>query len=334
MCLMSIFLLGLLFIELFICSYTDVRVGKIYNNIVFTLSIISLPIQVIEIMQRHMQINVYILNVICVSIVSILFYLLEIWAAGDAKLIISIAIIYPHHYYWPIGMSYFPAASLIVTSIAVTYVFILIDTIFFMVFEFNMVKKTWPKIVSKKNVKYFLMNWICITALVDMVYILNNCTIYLENIYCILIVAMAILLFGNEIRKLCKFWPIAIFFEIWHIAVARDEYVNLVYKIMIAAVLFIFSRTIQIFNYKIISTDRLQSGMIISALSARELEKNYHIKLSSYEDHSARVSESEVKRVVDTGIDNIRIVRKMPFAIFSLVSIVLYIGVMIWQTVY
>ena len=125
----------LLAIALAICSmgaYTDIRRGMVRNHqLVVALAgaaLVSL-VRSLQAPPSPVEVLNWGINLACALGLSVVFYLQDLWAPGDAKLFLCMAAIYPRGLYAAREGNIFPALSFAVSAFALGYLYLVIQAL-------------------------------------------------------------------------------------------------------------------------------------------------------------------------------------------------------------
>ena len=124
-------LLTILFVLLSVSSYTDCKSSRINNSILLISAISSI---ITDAIYYYLCASRYafpfLINIGLISLISILLYAYHIWAAGDSKLLIAVALCIPGRFltFWNIGT--FPGFFIIVVTFLSAFLYVIIETIF------------------------------------------------------------------------------------------------------------------------------------------------------------------------------------------------------------
>lgn len=321
-------LLVTLFFMVGICAYTDLRYGKVKNLVLVVALSFALPIQSIFLILGNAGFVEFLMNAVVGVVFAISFYALGFWAAGDSKLLIAIVLVFPYTLYWNIYADWTKSLSLILFFIATTYLYVIIDTFLNVVMHLEMFLLTWKKTATLHTLINFLKKWCVIVAITNIIYDINSVWGGWSYACVALTSFFVFIVIEKFIEKAKKIWIIALVMNI-SVWIFRDSTLdNIFYRVLLALLIFGLSKAIQTFNYKIIATEKLQEGMIISAVSIKEVIKEdrmLFLEEKMKEDMKTRLSKEEVDKIKCTDIDYIRIVRKLPFAAFISLACVLYL---------
>lgn len=325
-------LLLILFFLIGICAYTDLRYGKVKNYVLAVALLFALPIQGALFIWGDANFAGFVINTVVGVAFALALYALGFWAAGDSKLLITIFIVFPYTLYWDVNVYWMKSLSLVLFFIAITYAYVIIDTIINSVAHLDVFLLTWKKTATIQITISFLKKWCVVVAITNIIYSVNS--IWGGWSYaCVALASFFIFIAVNGfIEKVKSLWSIALVMNLFCWMVDGSTWRTVFYRVLMALLLFGFSKAIHTFNYKIIAVEKLQAGMIISALSINEVIKQEQMQFweeKMSEAIEARLSKDEVEMIRRTGIDYIRIVRKLPFAAFISIACILYL-VMEW----
>lgn len=326
-------LLVVLLLTTGISAYTDVKYGKVKNVLLISSVLAALPIQIEGIICGVIALPDFMISVVCISLFAILFYLWGYWAAGDCKLLMSISMIFPHTLYWDLMSPLSKALSLLVFFMAVTYGYVLIDTIFNVLTEYRTLVLTWKRTVNQKTIVDFAKKWWIFVFFANAVSLIGNTVFQLPFMQIAFFSFLICTTLGNWTNKIKPYWPTVMLLDIAYWVLSGLSVADVGKVIITAIISFGFGKAIQVFNYKIIDLNKLSPGMIVSALTINEIRSQCD---SSFLDEKAdehllsRISIEDVEMIKATGIDKIRIVRKIPFAFFISVGTLLYLAVKLY----
>lgn len=319
-----------------ISSYTDIRYGKIKNIVLAVSALFAIPIQIWEFIYCDISALLFGVNFVGVALFSSLLYIWGYWAAGDVKLLMAIALIFPYTLYWNLDMKGFKGLSLILVFISVTYVFVIIDTIINAMTNINTLMLTLRKIVTRNVITSFLKQWFVVVAIANFLNYINGTFLGWSYAYIALIIFFIVMIIGNYLGRTKYLWVFAFGGDIVYWMFTHNQVSFVIFGLLITTAIFGFGKAVQVFNYKIIDVNKIKPGMIISVLSINKIQKlSGTTKLEEKKSESmvSRIDVEEVEIVKQSGIDKVRIVRKIPFALFVSIATVLYIGVRVFYAV-
>lgn len=324
----------LIFLTCIFVSVTDIKIGKIPNKILLNSFVIGsfLNIFLWVNIDKHLTYT-YAINSIFLIIFSLFLYSKNIWAGGDAKLLGLIAYLMPAQVYFSVQESDFSSWIIIILTFGIGYIYVIFDSIGSLLSK----EKRFGNISTSSKMKHFIMQY-----LKSIIYISFINHIYVYFIYPnfqinIVIYTIICLSFTYNINK-CnifndKFMILAFFiFDILmslftgYLPISVD-----IWSYLIVLIIMLVRNFTESYNYKEISVDSLEKGMVLSLGSTLNF-KNSRIKglpSLSTEDLQSRISEDEVASVKkwakQNKVENICIIRKIPFAIFISIGTLLYI---------
>ena len=326
----------LLTILLFTCVYatfTDIKHGIIENRILARAVILGLILNLLYYIVYAQNLMVsFLVNIAITSLISILFYAYHIWAAGDTKLIFVVIFLIPMRLYGMSGVA--PAIWIIISVFSIAYIYVICESVYLSVKEHRTIKIRNLKI----NVIAFLgqyitcgayillFNQLCgmlfreftetnasLMAFADLIIVLSICSIDLFRkkwLFAIVLLIDVILCFMNN-------------FAIMFVD-AR--------ALLLIALIIILRFVADRYNYKIIKTEGIKRGMVLSYATVISFSKSRVVGLpkTTTEDIRSRINDDEVNSILrwknsKYGSDTITIVRKIPFAIFISIGTILFI---------
>ena len=122
-------LIGLCLLITVVGAWTDIRAGRVSNKYLLATAAIGAIIYASAIAMHQTtwtSLASWSINLLLSIILSIVFYLYDVWAPGDAKMFILVAALYPFAYYAAPPANLFPALSIIVFAYAVGYIYLVI----------------------------------------------------------------------------------------------------------------------------------------------------------------------------------------------------------------
>jgi preflagellin peptidase FlaK len=336
----------LFFISLFmvvllgaLSSYSDIRYKKSYNKTVFTFFLIGLGIQTASIVLDSTIFLHALVNIVMTIAVSILFYLLKIWAAGDSKLFISMVMLIPFQIYGINDDAFFPAFYLMEFIFTVALQYIIIESIVFFCFDLKdrkniSFRRYIPKFSSNVLASFvvaFLLADTCDVLLMRYGNILLSGNTYLLVIVNILISLAVISLVERMIWKiLVSVGLLLMRFTLSYLIGVTFSPLSFWTVLIVAITMFVRSFTGQ-YNYRTISTETVSIGDVLSRSSILLMIPSNVKGVPKYTDETTRcrLTESEVDAIKrweysKYGQSTITIVRTVPFAPFIFGGILLY----------
>lgn len=331
-------LLTLLIMSLIYCSNTDIREGIIKNRVILLSLVIGCVLDVFYyFLYAKQDVSLFLTNLIIMTIISLIMYKTNLWAAGDSKLLFLIVVLIPARFY-KIGneTSLVPSIYILVITFILAFVFIVIQSI---VLRIRNKDHLSPKI-SIRNVKYIVFSYVyCLIYVIGMNYLLmllvpnfvasNGPFISVLNLF------LMIIIYKYEVFQSLKLLiPIAVLATLELIVFyTRHSAVSFDYHIYLYMVVILFLRFIsEDYNYQTIPTQDVQAGMIMSFTTITKFlpSRVKGLPQVTTEDMRTRIDTAEAESIKrwehsKYGSSEITIVRKMPFAIFLSLGTVLFL---------
>ena len=339
---MLIYIQSFLLIVLCIMStITDIREKKIFNKSLIIFICISLFFNIIFYSEYEKEYLIrYFINFFISFIISFLFFYFKIWSAGDAKLFCAEVFILPYSLYETQKENIFPSIYLLVIIFCIAFLYVIAETVFLWIKDKNKFSKDKNIIINYENkteliIKYLLGYFITI--------FINNIlnTFFREflinNGIFIVICNMLLLLFIYRVINNTKkcFFITCVFLTlnvIYYIIYGFKIYEFNLKMIFLVAVLILFRRISEKYNYEEIKVQDLKPRMILAYQSVILFysSKVKGLPVNTTETTDSRLTEDEVDSIkrwskTKKGKDSIVIVRHMPFAPFMFVGTVMFL---------
>lgn len=315
-------------------TITDLKHGIIENRILLITAKSGLVANIIYYSFYGRQFFIaFLLNLTVMTAISIVFYILHIWAAGDSKLLILVIFLIPARiYYQDNNMIATVAIMIVIFSIA--YFYLIAESVYLGIKEKNLFQINYFRADVKLIVKQYI-KCTCFVSLFDFIARLIVPEFYEKNIALMLILNMIIILFSYSFKFFDKLLPlislggITIIFYLFR--GSGTGYID--YKIyFLVFVVFVLRLVAEKYNYQTIPTKKVEKGMVIaystivyfmpSKIKGLPKEKKQ-------EDIRSRITEEEAASIRRWGTSmyghsEIVIVRKIPFAIFISIGALIY----------
>ena len=323
-----------------ITSITDIRENRISNKLLIIFGVIGIILNIAQYINKtHIIWNVYFINLALVVAFSLLLYIFHIWAAGDSKLLIVMGVLIPANYS-VINHQMIPWSVIVVAlSFGISFLYIIVESVWLFFndigsFSFDNVKK---------NIWAFLIAYARNIIYISLVLKLENYFAkewFESHTFVMLGINISVILLVSSLEYLRK-WSAIVFalvltvsFSIysgeWFLNISRLKYYALIIIIMLIRVM------ISEYNYKSIPTSEVRKGMILSRVTTIFMSKSNNPNLPgiSHEDMRSRLNKEEAEAVVEwgnskAGLKEIQIVRKIPYAIFIFIGLIIYS--VIWE---
>lgn len=323
-----------------VASITDFRDKKIYNKDILVAFIISFGLYIIFWRQIEME---YVVNIIVnfaiATIVSFCFFYFKIWAAGDAKLFLSIVFMIPYEMYETKILNFFPALNLLIIIFSIAFIYIVFETFFLWgkddkKFERFRVHKMSKNEVIDWTISYF-MGYFLITFANNILYkfwdefVINNAGLtFLCNMLLLMFVYRTIIKRDQMIIML----SIAIVANIIYYVTYGFPGIKLdPTMFLIVFTIMLFKEISEEYNYETIKIEDLKDRMILSYGSVLKFYGSKVRGLPKYttENTDSRLTKEEVEAIkrwskTKKGTAEITIVRHLPFAPFMLCGEIIF----------
>lgn len=339
-------MLTILMMVLVSAAYTDCRTGIIKNKLIAFFLFLAIPFDAVYygiFAQAYFQ--YFLMNLLLVTLCAVFFYAYHLWAAGDSKLFFLVALWIPARFYtfWHIGR----ASSFIILTLifCLAFLYVIGETIILGIREKNLFSVS----VGKIKISSMVLSYISMVAMV----IVGNWAIWrvfsqqLSNDRALTLavnffVVLSLLQVRERLSDKTMFVVSAACWGFLLILIAVGLYqfegiMDIRSWLIVLAVM--AARVIaEKYNYKVIPTQDIRAGQILSAATILMFEPSRVKGLpeQTTEDLRSRISEEEadsIRRWENSkyGKPYIVIVRKIPFAIFICVGTVtfLVIGVIL-----
>lgn len=325
-------LLTLLLLLLGVASYTDCRVGQIRNR---HLGCAVVPILLLDAAYYLGETGaaygqVFFVNVFCLALTGLLLYGLHVWAAGDTKLLVLVALSIPGRLYaWQ--LPYVGSGVLIVAfAFVAAFVYVLLSGL-----RKRLHESHWPQVRAVRK-----LDWLCITA--SYIWMVTWVQFVLAVCYALRLMAAsdrlldaaascALVLLFLSIREHMTTKQISKGAALGCLALLAGSFSPLLSfsyalsaVILLWAVLLMLLRLlVQDYNYVTIPTQEVRAGQILAAATVCRFSRSRVRNLPEglTEDLASRLTAAEAASVrrwqySKYGEDTVVIVRKIPFAIF------------------
>lgn len=340
MIIINITLIIILFCSSVYFTITDIRENRISNKIVAltTFSGAVLSVMMYIIIQKELLI-VYGLNVLVTVLISLTLYFLHVWAAGDSKMYICMAVLTPVSFLQYKDKIIFTGIFYAAAAFAVGFIYLAIDTACLYIthkIEFN---KTSFITQFKSFIKRYLKNVIIITGMLAVEEAFTEKTEIQMQMYFLIpfnfIIMLLISFLKEKIRTILTFVfgmaSLIVFFMFDILAVRRAS----IRYYLVIIVFMMFRILINEGNYEIISSSEVKEGMILSTITTLMMSNSRIPGLPrlSKENMADRLTSSEAEAVRKWGNIKgvplqVQIVKKVPFALF--LTIGMFINVIVW----
>lgn len=321
----------------FTCAYvtvTDLRNSIIQNKVILTSGIVAIILNAIYFSLFASDfIIAYFVNVGIMTFISIAFYAIHIWAAGDSKLLILTIMLIPTRLYYE-GNIVSATVVLVIMIFSFAFIYTIIESICIGIKEKNLFKI--EKIQA--NIKSMVLQYIkctCLVMLFNYIFNLILPKFYSLNIELSMILNMIVIFLGYNIKIFDKPLWLTIL-AIPTLALQIFTYglkTNVDLKIYCLVVIVLLLRIIsEKYNYMTIPTNSVKRGMVMSYTTIMNFmpSRIKGLPTTTTEDIRTRITEEQAESIrrwenSKYGQSEIIIVRKIPFAIFISFGTIVYV---------
>lgn len=338
---LDIILLLLLFSLGGMMAYSDIKTGIIPNKWIAIFAVIGVIIDIVyyAFLARDVA-GLFALNVVSTFAISLILYYTHSLAGGDCKLIPVMSLLYPARMYLTYGKTSITLFVALCIAIFYGYLYLIGVSIWRIITGENRIERSYIKGFLGNYVKSYFTALVYV-ALVNLIFNLVNQYIQWINTWIVWLACIVTAWISGKNQKLKsrKAMIVAL------IIVAGLSIYEKVIPFSInprtyffTIVLVLCQMTIGTDLYETIPTSRIKKGMILSTFSSMAMQ-NSRIKglpgISS-EDLRDRITESEAESIqrwgkTPKGMNEITIVKKIPFAIFIALGYATYF--IIWRIV-
>lgn len=316
-------------------TISDIRDGIISNKLIITYGAAGLVADIIVfITSPASDSKVFLLNAGSMIIMAFVLYFLRIWAGGDCKLLVVIALLFPHELYWKFDSTPFTLWYSVGFMFGIGFVYIVIESVVLW-FRDDRGKHSKETLMVFKHALFQYMKALAYMSALTHIYLyFIDPYVRVPNV----ILSMAFILCIWKIRSF-EFYSsilltvIVAVFDLGMTLFTGTITVStnwITYLIVLAFMLLrIFTSK---YNYQTIETENVKRGMILSQVSSILMQNSKIEGLPTISDESlnSRISEEEANSIIRwsktrNGLRQITIVRKIPFAVFITSGILMYL---------
>jgi len=337
MVVLELILITLIIVTSIYTTITDIRSSVIQNKVLIISSCIATICNVLYYgCFCRDTFQLYITNLVIISIISILFFAFNIWGAGDSKLLMFVVYSMPARFYFTEKLVLAPAITLFIIIFSIAFIYIIFESIVIGIKEKNLFSASVLKIDFIDFMKNYIIATIYITVFNQLIVLLMG-NIYNNNIGLIMLINMFFILsiFSFDFFKKKITFIVACCTTAAIIIVSGINSISLPsFKIYFFVILLLILRRFgEKYNYKIIPTEALKRGMILSLETVMyfQVSRIKGLPETTTEDLRSKLTQEEVDNVIrwkdsKYGKEKIIIVRKIPFAIFIALGFVIFIS--------
>lgn len=308
--------------------WTDVRAGQIKNKyLLFWLAASVLLNSIYYICYAGAYLQATAWNLVLSALVSVGFYAIHIWSAGDSKLIVVLLSLLPGRLCWAGAETVFPAAYLFLALFSIGYLYLVGEAIWLDFRSHTFRRPSLSRAAVCHTVREYLRVWVilyawnCILSTLFPVFMENNVVLTsLLSYFLITILRERPLYHAKAFLVVCA--AVDLFFLVWTWNGIQPERILRTVQTLVLVLVMMWATWIAgKYVYQEIPTDQVKAGMILSRSTVVLLlpSKVKGLPKESFEDLRSRLSEEEAAAVrrwktSKYGRDTVLIVRKIPFA--------------------
>lgn len=317
------------------CSITDIRDGIIKNKVLLGSGALCCCLNFVYYFFFGRQyFKMFFLDFVVLVILSIVMYAFNLWAAGDSKLLFLIVFAIPARYY-DTNTGIAPAFFVIVFTFSISFIYIVLESIILRIK--NKDKLRFP---ISSNVLHFLRDYVYVSAyIIGVNYLLsflfpdfvsqNASLISILGLFIAIVVYKYPFFFRLQVIIVVALFSISMFV----LYGLRYGFYPPNFRIYFYVAIVLFFRSIsEEYNYKVIPTESVTPGMILSVMSVASMSSSrvQGLPRSTSEDMRSRLTAEEVDSILrwkDSryGQPEITIVRKIPFAVFMTCGVLVFL---------
>ncbi len=331
------FLISMLISGGILCTFTDIKYGKIPNKaiIVGIASSIIGNIMYFAFLLPEL-LKDFLINLTASLLISFIMYWFRIWAAGDVKFFVMLFSLLPSDIFY--NKPPMPVVTVFILVFSLAFIYLCAESIVLMI------KK--EKIITYYNTKISLLSILLCSSFIITCHSIFQIIfggVYYEYLPVFLLGNIVLILLYNtfNLHKSSILMVMCILFSISStvISIINNKYRLELYSIICTCVIMIFRYIAEQFNYKEIYTCDVKEGMVLSYSTVALMSKSRVKGLPKYttEDMASRLTEEEAKSVCRWGLskygkEKVTIVRKLPFACFIFLGVLIYLArsVILW----
>ena len=321
-------------------TLTDLRQGRIRNKTLLIGGIAGIVLDAIYygfFAQNYFP--AFALNVVIMFCISVAFYALHIWAAGDSKLMMTLILLIPSRYYF-VQSNMVSSVFLLAAIFIIAYFYILIESIVLGIKNNDLFNISHVRLNVKKMLLVYL-RCVAATTIVTFALELLLPEFCRDNQALIAVIKMLVILtfYSLEIfERPIMLSGLIVAAALMYAFGLKATSAHIDPKIYLyIAIVFILRLVMDKYNYAEIRTSTVEPGMVLSYATVAGFGPSRVSGLPKHttEDIRSKITEQEAKSIrrweqSKYGKSEITIVRKLPFAIFITVGTVLYLAIIMF----
>lgn len=327
-------MLFLLLILGVICGISDIKSGVIFNKVLLGFALAGFMLSAVYyIWFAKEYFFLFLINIGLVALISLILFFSHSFAGGDSKLMIVMALFYPAGCYMVYHESRLTLLAVICFAFLFGYFYLLVCT----VINISQGKIKITKTYVKKYSLHFLSTYIRVLpyiVLLNLVFRVISLKVIAVNSFVILFSCFVLAFLVGKYAVLKK-WYIVV--SVLAIDIALSIYLKVLpisinpLNYLFVLIIMLLQMTMKTGIYEVINTSDVKKGMILSTESSLLMQKSRVRNLPeiSKEDLRSRLTETQADAVKRweksaTGLSEIRIVKKIPFAVFIFLGYAVY----------
>lgn len=336
MIFLEAFQLAILMILFVNAALSDIRKGIVSNrNILFALAAGLFSVIPYYAFFSTDCLLAYSINVVIAIGISIIFYAMGIWGAGDSKLLSVTVLVFPARLYCLNNKSMAACFLLIMIVFIIAFLYVIVDTIVIGIRRKDLFELSKRHFDWKSYLKGFLFLFLLLGLFNGILFTLLPDALLSDRIL-LAAIHFVVLVIGLRLEEKANLYVVSamcgVYFVMLLCGMIRSDFTQTNWGIYIVVFLLLLFRVFsEKYNYKTIPVSELKPGMILSMSSILLFAKSKVKGLPHFstEDLKSRLSVDEVDSVLrwsktKIGQDTIVIVRKIPFALFIGIGTLLF----------
>lgn len=335
---------GVLLVSILILCYcstrSDLNTGIIPNKmlLVFTAGAVVMDIVYYGFMAQDMAIA-FLVNICVVSFTSLILFYSHSLAGGDCKLIIVLSVMYPARFYLVYNNSPITMLFAVFLAILFGYVYLLLNSIWGLVTKRNAISHKY----IKENLSSFVLSYAAAMIYISGINIILSeismrGLLIVDWMACILCLAVAMCVGRfSQLKEKRVILPVLLLVILGSVWTRRIPFSLNSGNYVLAFGLMVFQITIRTNLYEKVKVAELKSGMILSAASSLMMQASITKGLPgiSTEDLKSRLTAEEIESIQiwarAVHVEELFIVKKIPFAVFIALGFIAYY--VMWSTI-
>ena len=329
---------------LLFCIYSmisDIKTGKIKNLILLIMGGITLSAALIKlIFFDRDDLFLYLENAGILLLIGLAGYAFKLWAGGDCKVLALIAVSYPTLFYFDYNQLRLTLWLIPVAAFIISFIYLLAESVISVIGRKNRIDGKQMLTTLRRYFLLYIKAFVFITAWnqIFAYFVYPYLQIHPAIYFSISILLVFVI---SKIKVLGNVWVLigVAAFDVAMMIISHNFTIITYWKNYLLVFLFMILKSfMSLYNYKIIPTEEVTEGMVLSGTDTLFMQKSRVKGLPALSDETlrSRITAEEadsVKRWGKSkyGKSEISIVRKIPFAAFLSIGTVVYLLVGVLQ---